>query len=212
MAVLNWDEIKQAGVESDPYPHFIVDQAIQPEIIADISNSFPPMSFAGLVPLRHVRNEGAFQQLMFDLQSDCLKKIIGEKLEVDLMGMPPLLTVRGFARQRDGRIHVDTFDKKVSILLYLNDEWQHDAGRLRVLRGADDLDDFVTEIPPLIGRMFVFKVTDNCWHGHKPLQAERRAVMLNYMADQSSYRKHVKKHSRSAFWKKVKVRLNGLYR
>ena len=204
MSVLDWDHINQAKVSLDPYPHFIVEQAIRYSEKNAVNNSFPTMSFAGLTPLSHVENAGSFQKLMRDLQSDELKKIIGEKLQMDLTDMPPLLTVRGFARQRDGRIHVDTPDKKVSILLYLNDEWQHDAGCLRVLRDANDYDNYATEIPPLMGRMFIFKVTDNCWHGHKPLQAERRAVMLNYMADQSSYQKHLAKHSRSARWKKIK--------
>ena len=204
MSILNWDHIQQAPMSLDPYPHFIVEQAVCDSSKKSVSDSFPAMSFAGLTPLSHVNNTGSFQQLMDDLQSNELKSIIGEKLQMDLTDMPPLVTVRGFARQRDGRIHVDTPDKKVSILLYLNDEWQHDAGRLRVLRNGHNLDNYVLEITPLMGRMFVFKVTDNCWHGHKPLQAERRAVMLNYMVDHVSHKKHLAKHSRSARWKKMK--------
>ena len=207
MSVLNWENIEAAELSNDPYPHFIVDQAIDLDAINKISQAFPDIGFAGLVPLNHVPNEGGFAELITDLQSQKLKQIIGNKLGVDLESMPPLITVRSHARQRDGKIHVDTFDKKVTILLYLNEDWQHEAGRLRVLRDGNSLDNYKEEITPLIGKMFVFKVTDNCWHGHKPLQAKRRALMLNYMADQASYNKHLKKHNRSAAWKRLKRKI-----
>jgi SM-20-related protein len=204
MSVLNWENIANAAISSDPYPHFIVEQAFDLSCLKMLAQDFPQVRFAGLLPLRHVEKKGLFSQLIKDLESQQLKDIIGSKLGMDLTAMPPLITVRGYARQRDGKIHVDTVDKKVSILLYLNEEWQHEAGKLRVLRSGDNIEDYTAEIPPLMGKMFVFKVTDNCWHGHKPLQAERRALMLNYMSDQANYKKHLQKHSRSAVWKKLK--------
>ena len=38
--------------------------------------------------------------------------------------------------------------KVVTLLLYCNLRWDHDGGRLRLLRGAGDLEDYVLEIPP----------------------------------------------------------------
>jgi len=42
------------------------------------------------------------------------------------------------------------------VLLYLNPVWEDAAGRLRLLRGADDLEDCVAEIAPLAGRWWRF--------------------------------------------------------
>ena len=207
MSILDWDRIRSAEVCLDPYPHFIAHQTLLESKTAHVSESFPNLPFAGLLPLQHVKNVGGFKALMDDLSSEAFSALMGEKFGMDLSNNVPLITVRARARMRDGRIHVDTPDKKISILLYLNDEWCTEGGCLRVLRNGTDLEDYVAEIPPVMGTMFVFKVTDNCWHGHAPIQAARRAVMLNYMSDQASYNKHLKKHCRSAVWKKVRHRL-----
>ena len=67
-----------------------------------------------------------------------------------------------------------TKSKLVTVLLYLNEDWPHEAGRLCILNNGTDLENYVDEIVPLLGRCLIFKVTDNCWHGHKPLVADRR--------------------------------------
>lgn len=204
MDVLNWDAIKDSEVCHLPYPHFVVKDAILPSNKQTINASFPDFKFPGLVPPCALNFNDTFADLLKVLDSQQLRDVIRDKLGVDLTGKPTLMTVRGRARQRDGRIHVDTPDKMVTILLYLNEQWPHDAGKIRVLNKGDDINDYIKEVPPLLGNMFVFKVTDNCWHGHLPLCASRRAIMVNYMSSQEAYDKHHKKHVRSARFKKLK--------
>jgi hypothetical protein len=79
-----------------------------------------------------------------------------------------------------------------------------DAGKIRVLRSGDNIEDYDKELSPIMGNMFIFKVTDNCWHGHLPLAAKRRAIMVNYMASPEAYKKHHNKHKRSARFKKLR--------
>ena len=92
-----------------------------------------------------------------------------------------MYTVRGFVREKDGSIHTDSTTKIITVLLYMNERWQEDAGRLRLLRGPDDLEDYVAEVPPYGGTLLVFRRADNSWHGHKPISGPRRAVQLNWV-------------------------------
>ena len=52
--------------------------------------------------------------------------------------------------------------------------WEQSAGRLRLLRSATDLNDVITEVPPVAGTLLAFKRSDNSWHGHEPFGGERR--------------------------------------
>ena len=70
-----------------------------------------------------------------------------------------MITVRGRSDGKDGRIHTDSATKIITLLLYLNPSWEA-AGRLRLLRGPDDLDDYAAEVPPLAGTMLAFRRSD----------------------------------------------------
>ena len=89
-----------------------------------------------------------FASLLSAIQSPALAEAVGEKLGVDLKGLPVMITVRGQAQSKDGRIHTDTKDKVATCLLYLNGAWDESGGRLRLLRNGSDLEDYITEIPP----------------------------------------------------------------
>ncbi len=206
MSTLNWEELENAQRRDLPYPHMIIDQAIPQGQHRNLNSDFPKFNFPGLVPPKSLRYGESFDRLLKELDSPQLRQIIGHKLGVDLSDKPTLITVRGSARARDGRIHVDTPDKLATILLYLNEDWEHAGGKIRVLNNGSDIEDYVTEVPPLMGKMFIFKVTDNCWHGHLPLEGggTRRAIMVNYMASPQAHKKHHKKHMRSARFKKFK--------
>ena len=60
-----------------------------------------------------------------------------------------------------GVIHTDSKDKIITVLLYLNRDWPHTTGRLRLLRNGQSLDDYAVEIPPDNGTLLVFKRSNN---------------------------------------------------
>ena len=78
------------------------------------------------------------------------------------------------------------------MLLYFNEEQEAAASEtgLRILNNGRDLDDYVAEVPPVLGNMLAFKVTPDCWHGHKPFEGERRSLQLNYLSGLERTKKH----------------------
>ena len=62
------------------------------------------------------------------------RSAIAEKFDVDLAGRPKMYSLRGYTRAKDGQIHTDSKDKIITVLLYLNENWQQPGGRLRILQ------------------------------------------------------------------------------
>lgn len=152
--------------------------------------AFPRVKRAGAVPVDQTIYGPPFAELLAELRGQPFREIIAEKLDVELDGRPTVITIRGKTRWTDGNIHTDTPSKLVTVLLYFNLPGQADETGLRILRGSKDLDDFVEEIPPTLGTMVAFKVTPNCWHGHKPFEGIRHSLQLNYMSGSKRFGKH----------------------
>ena len=88
-----------------------------------------------------------------------------KKLGMDLKGRPTMVTARGVSAARDGQIHTDSRTKLVTVLIYMNNAWEAKTGRLRLLRGPDDLEDVIAEVPPDEGTLLIFRNEPNAWHG-----------------------------------------------
>lgn len=131
------------------------------------------------------------------------ERAIAQKFGVNPTDRPKLFTVRGRARARDGRIHTDSATKLIIVLVYLNRSWQPAGGRLRVLRGPDDLNDYAAEIQPLAGTLFAFRRSDRSFHGHARFEGERRAIQLNWMTDVRVRDREIARHRRSARIKRL---------
>ena len=92
-----------------------------------------------------------------------------------------MLTLRGWTSERDGRIHTDSTAKRVTVLLYLNEETEafgRQEGCLRLLRGPDDLEDYAVEVPPVNGRLLIFPNGASAWHGHRRFVGQRYSIQL----------------------------------
>lgn len=201
--ILNIQALKEAVFHEDPFPYLIVDNIIHPKYLGQVVESFPTLSKRGSFPLDTLKCEGHFDQLMKELQDPKLKNLIGERFSMDLKDKPSMITVRGYTTERDGHIHVDSVDKLITFLLYLNPNWQDPKGRLRLLYNKHDLSPFAAEIAPEAGRCLIFKVTPNCWHGHEVFTGERKSIQLNYVTSKQASERHLKRHRFSAFLKKI---------
>lgn len=190
MTMLDLDRIRGAEVRDAPFPFFVVEQAIRADSADRVAEDFPVIERAGVVSSRDTKPGPAFAKLLDELEGDAFRAVIADKMGVDLDGLDTKINVRGHARRTDGNIHTDTPTKAVTVLLYFNRETEASDTGLRILNNSRDLEDYAAEVPPLLGNMLVFKVTPDCWHGHKPFEGERKSLQLNYLSGLERTRKH----------------------
>jgi SM-20-related protein len=200
--MLNIEAIREASAAREPFPFFQA-RVLAEDDLNQIRADFPSIDKPGVFPLEALQYGPGFASLLEDIQSPALARAVGAKLGVDLEGLPVMITVRGQAQSKDGRIHTDTKDKVASCLLYLNGVWDESGGRLRLLRSGHDLEDYIAEIPPNGGAFVAFKVSHNSWHGHKPFVGERRYVMVNWLRSESAHTRQLGRHKLSAKVKRL---------
>lgn len=201
--MIDFDRIGDAPVSSEPFAFLTAGGTLSQADLAAIRADFPRIDKPGIFPLSALEYGPAFARLVEDIRSPQLAKVLGAKFGVDLDGLPLMITVRGQAQAKDGRIHTDSKDKVVTVLLYLNENWDESGGRLRMLRGPDDLGDFAAEVPPSGGTLAAFKVGPNSWHGHEPFVGQRRYVMFNWVQSEAALSRNIGRHRLSAAIKKL---------
>ena len=199
MKILNLDAIARAPAAASPYPHFSLEDSLQPEAIPALMDDFPDLSQTGFLPIDDVPVRGTFATLLDDLREPAFSEAVGAKLGLDLAARPTLITVRKWSAANDGRIHTDSASKLATSLVYLNAAWNDDGtGRLRVLRSPTDFNDYTREISPVAGSLFAFRRCENSWHGHLPFIGERRVVQIAWLTDESkvAHKRRLGKFSR----------------
>ena len=174
--VLDLERLRAAPLEHDPFDFVVVEEFVPAAALPAILADFPAVRGAGSFPIESLEYGAAFADLVAALTGPPLARAVGEKFAVDLDGRPTMLTVRGFGDAEDGRIHTDSASKIITLLLYMNSAWEPSGGRLRLLRGPDDLDDCVREVAPLAGTMLAFRRSARSFHGHRRHVGERRVL------------------------------------
>ncbi|MBI3505485.1 MAG: 2OG-Fe(II) oxygenase [Proteobacteria bacterium] len=203
MAFIDLDAFRAVPLTREPFDHLVVPDVLRSGAAAEIRADFPCLSSPGLYPADKVEGGSAFRQLIREIESPEMRSAYAGKFGVDLEGRPLMVTVRGRCRATDGKIHVDSTAKLLTSLLYFNDSWAGDGGRLRFLRGPGNVDDFIAEVPPTDGTLVAFRRSDRSWHGHRPFEGERRYIMFNYMTGRAIAAWETARHRASAFAKRL---------
>ena len=196
---INIEGLKAARTGREPYNFLVGDNFIQSDAVAPLRNDYPDIREPGFFTETDIgeRVRGAFAKLLQDLKSPEVSQIVSEKLDIDLVGKPKMITIRKISQAKDGRIHTDGAAKIATMLTYLNDKWDgSSAGCLRVLRNDRDFDDYVEQISPLTGTVFAFRRSDSSWHGHTPFIGERRVVQMTWLRSEADV---ARKEQRGAF-------------
>ncbi len=201
--ILDLAKLRDAPIDTEFFPYCQVDCFINNDALLDVLHDFPNISIRGSIPAHRLTYGAHFQKLIDELYHPELRTLIAQKFCIDLSTSHTMLTVRGQTNLRDGYIHTDTPSKLMTLLLYLNEDWSEQTGNLRLLRDNSSLDNYFAEVTPTAGKLLVFKVTDNCWHGHYPFVGERRTLQLNYVTSQKVVAKEMRRHSRSYTLKKL---------
>ena len=198
MDLLDTSRLREAAVCHDPFDFVVAEALLRPEAVAEVVDDFPVVKGSGSYPVGRLSYGPAFARLIAELEDAPLREAVEEKFDLDLGCRPTMITVRGRSDGKDGSIHTDSPTKLVTLLLYLNPVWQDPAGRLRLLRSADDLEDCALEVPPLAGTAVAFRRSETSFHGHYPHVGERRVLQLNWVTDASIVRRELGRHTWSA--------------
>ena len=202
MQLLDKNQLNLAKVDNNFFPYFHVENALSNFLdSSDLVKDFPDIDSGGSFPSDNLK-EGDIKKLVEELEGDEFKAILENKLGVNLKDAEVITTLRGFSRFKDGKIHTDSQSKIVTVLLYLNKNWDNEIGNLRLLKKNDDLDNYIQEISSEYGNLVAFKVTDNCWHGFMPFEGKRLSIQLNYIYPKS-LNIHKIRHKLSASFKKL---------
>jgi hypothetical protein len=203
MQHLRMDRLAATPVQSEPYDYFIVDGFLDPETIAQVNDTFPTIAGGGSYPVEELADGSAMRNIIAELDSAEFEQAIAQKFGIELEDRPKMYSLRGHTRAKDGRIHTDSEDKLVTVLLYLNRDWPHPDGRLRILRNGQDLEDFAAEVSPEGGTLLVFRRSEKSWHGHPPFVGQRRALQMNWLKTDQQRRFHQFRHKVSSTLKRA---------
>ena len=182
MPLINNNKLSKAIVNEDFFPFFSVENIFLDSIdVEEILNDFPNITDGGSFHVSSVPSGKLIKELVDELESNEIKTILETKFNVNLDEAKVVTTLRGYSRKKDGKIHTDSKTKILTILLYLNKDWQDSNGNLRLLKENNNLKDYIKEIPCSFGSLVAFKVTANCWHGFKTYEGKRLSLQLNYI-------------------------------
>ncbi|GLS43164.1 2OG-Fe(II) oxygenase [Methylobacterium brachythecii] len=195
LSILNLDAVRAAPVSRSPYTYFLGNGVLNQDAVAEIREDFPAIAKPGYLTVDEVALKGRFKALIDELESDDFSRLLGEKFGIDLVSCPRLTTIMKKSQPKYGAIHTDGPSKVMTLLVYMNDEWDAPAaGRLRVLYDGKNYEPFAVEVPPTMGTMFAFLRADNSWHGHEPFEGERRVVQVAWIKDASELERKKKRN------------------
>ena len=200
------EAVRAAAVTREPFSWFMVPRFVRPAAIDAINADFPSVAHAGSFPLPTLKFGPAFQRFMDAIRGPEFTAAVAGKLGIDLTRRPTMVTVRGQSNAHDGQIHTDSVSKLVTVLIYMNGKWESPSGRLRLLRGPDDLNAVIAEVPPDEGTLLVFENKPNAWHGFEAFEGPRRVIQLNWVTSDSVVWWEQTRHKVSAFFKCLRGR------
>lgn len=203
MSLLDLEALRGTPLKTEPYDYLVVPGFVRGAALDSVIADFPHIATTGSIPPSELDIHGSFEKLLVEMEGEDFRALIEEKFRIDLSTRPTMFTVRGNCARNNGKIHTDTDSKIITVLLYLNQAWESDKGRLRILRSGTDLEDSAEEVPPTNGTLLVFRRSTNSWHGHEPFEGPRRAIQMNWVTDQSVVDHEQRRHRFTMFLKRI---------
>ena len=204
MSVINLSAVREAQQARDPYDFLLASKFLKEDAVDDLRRDFPVIDKPGYLTVDEVQLRGRFKTLIDELESPEFTEEISRKWGKDMHPYPRLTTIMKKSQPKYGAIHTDGPSKVMTMLVYMNDEWQQDeGGRLRVLYDEKNYDRYKLEVPPTMGTMFAFLRSDNSWHGHLPFAGERRVVQIAWVKSQADVDRKKKHNKMAQFFKGI---------
>lgn len=181
MRYLDIARFDAAPLGTDPCVHVHVPGFVRPEVLGAIHRDYPDIRERGNFPPEELAYGPAFGELLEELRSPGLKHAFERKFGLDLQQNPLQLTARKYVDESDSGLHNDSRTKVVTVLLYLNERWEHAGGRLRLTRNERDFEDYTVECEPANGNLIAFVRSATSFHGYLPCSAERRSIQMYWV-------------------------------
>ena len=180
MSCIDLERFEQTPLCSDPFSHVVVPGFVRAGALARICASYPELK-GGSYPLESLKIPRPLQALIATLDAFDFEDAVARKFSLTLEGKPKFYSLRGYCRRKDGKIHTDSADKIITVLVYFHETWEHERGRLRLLRDGHDMNSHAAEVSPAGGTLLAFRRSAASWHGHLPFEGVRRALQMNWM-------------------------------
>ncbi len=200
--MLDEKAIRAAELRRDPYDFAFVDQAMSPSLKEKVLADAPEIPYRGSYAMRQLDFGPSFDAVLNDLRSDRFRRLVENKLEMDLSGCPASIVMMGntTGAYNEGYSHPDSKHKIVTVILGFSREWPYERGQFRIL-ASNDREDCAFEFPPEFGKMVMFRVCDHSWHGFLPQKGKRMSLQLCYVDSDWYARREEWRHSVSALAK-----------
>ena len=204
LSVINVDAVHQARQSREPYDWFLGSGILKEDAVDDLKRDFPDITKPGYLTVDEVQLKGRLKTLIDELESQEFSRELSKKFGLDLTPYPRLTTIMKRSQPKYGAIHTDGPSKVMTLLVYMNDEWQADgSGRLRVLYNEKQFEPYAAEVPPTMGTVFAFLRADNSWHGHEPFTGERKVVQVAWIKDADELARKKKRNRVAQFLKGI---------
>ena len=205
---LNTQELNETYETNKPFPHIVLDNFIDENLLNGVLEEFPDLEKAGskaeFNDSREIKaisrgfadiSPKAFKLISYlnsDLFLTYLQEITGIK---ELLISDPYLLGGGYHQTKRGgllKIHADfnkhthiDLDRRVNLLLYLNPGWKKEWKGELELYDEHDLKKPVVSIEPIFNRCVIFSTTSFSYHGNPdplecPIDQSRKSLALYY--------------------------------
>ena len=181
MPLLNLAAVDRAELQRDPFDFLVVRDAIAPAALAVLNRDYPQIDKPANYAPGDLEYGPSFAALLQELDSPDFERHVAAKFGVNLAGARKTITVRRYSEPSDGHIHTDHWSKIITLLVYFNPSWEQEGGQLRMLRCADNIEDYSAEVPPLGGTVLAFRRSARSWHGYKRFDGERRMIQMSWV-------------------------------
>ena len=201
-------QYQQEYSQAKPFPHVVIDDFLPPSILNLVLKEFPDAQKIDwkkfdnsaekkLASTSELQMGESTRELLRELNSSTFVKFLEKLTGIDGIIPDPHFLGGGLHQIEKGgylKLHVDfnrhkktKLDRRLNLLIYLNNDWQEEYGGHFEMWNAD-MTKCEKKILPVFNRCVIFNTTDFSYHGHPeplncPENRTRKSLALYYYSN-----------------------------
>ena len=203
-------DLAEGYAEALPFPHIVLEDFVSKELVRRVAGEFPDLSqLESRIEFKNQRERkfasDGFQSLspaaaslISFFNSDVFLRYLQDLTGIqEILISDPYLSGGGYHEiKKEGvlKVHADfnkhpllNLDRRLNLLLYLNDGWDSDWGGALELYDESDLSRAQKSIQPSFNKCVIFTTTSHTYHGHPqplncPQDISRKSIALYYFS------------------------------